>query len=311
MALLSHDPVDAGGSFYLCLTVGVAMLIGQRMLLRGVAVVTLLLLGVGAVCAGLRWTFTWALPASAADAAGPTAWMWLPGLALLIPGLCLLSALIAAYTRRSVEGAEGARPCSTRCLMPCSMGIWARSRSGETVLVNARWMSFGGSGGCGRCAGSLGRGWRQTSCLNRRMARLTTALWSCATGMAKCSLTLFTLRVYVDVLKDFGLLCMLVDETAVRLYEAKILEMNTVCAWPWIMARWATGSRMLPDGVATEINCQGLLGVDPAYARGNEGLWAELIHPDDLKGVLLARQSLLEGALDLRQLDYRIRNLCR
>ena len=54
MALLSHDPVDAGGSFYLCLTVGVAMLIGQRMLLRGVAVVTLLLLGVGAVCAGLR-----------------------------------------------------------------------------------------------------------------------------------------------------------------------------------------------------------------------------------------------------------------
>ena len=112
--------------------------------------------------------------------------MWLLGLALIPGGL--LSALIAAYTRRSVEGAEGREAMLNKVFDALPMGIWVRSRSGETVLVNARWMSFAADPeGADGARVPLGEEWAKEAneLLESEDGATTTALWSCATGMVR------------------------------------------------------------------------------------------------------------------------------
>lgn len=307
LALLTPGAWFRATHLYLPLALGFGTLMGQRLLLPGVAGVVLTLLVSLSACLFFR-------VGPFAEATGLPQFGYALGLLVVIPSMSLLSALVTGYHRRAAELAEGREAMLHKVFDALPIGIWVRARSGETVFTNSRWMSFANAAPATTNDEpiDLGDEWRHE-------AQQIIESEDCATRYraielpdqhgTNCSLTLFTLRVYVDSLKDFGLLCLLVDETAVRLYEAKIRESEyrlRMALDNTEMGYWEQDVRN--DRLSTDINCLRVFGVDAANAQDNEALWSELIHPDDTKAVLHARQTLLDGEAESFHLDYRIRN---
>ena len=307
LALVNYDASSSFGWLYFPLALGFGTLIGQRFLLPGVGGVALVSGTLLVACFVLRLGLF-------AEATGLEEFCYALAVFVVISLFSLLSALVTGYHRRSVEVAEGREAMLNKVFDALPIGIWVRSRAGETIFTNARWMSFAVDGGAGVGGDpvDLGQSWRLEAneiIESEDSATRYRAIELMDQHGTNCSLTLFTLRVYVDVLKDFGLLCLLVDETAVRLYEAKIRESEyrlRMALDNTEMGYWEQDVHS--DRISTDINCLRMLGVDTVNAQDNEALWTELIHPDDVKGVLTARHLLLDGEVEALHLDYRIRN---
>jgi len=306
LALFVESEAKLISSIFLPLALGFGILIGQRLLLRGVVIVLIVLMGALAAC--LLFSLG---PFSASI--GFREILYGIGLLITFPLLSFLSALMTGYHRRAAEVAEGREAMLNKVFDALPIGIWVRARSGVTVFANERWVSFiSAPGNEGEAALDFGYDWQaegdsildsDDSTIRYRAIELTDKHGQ------KCSMTLFTLRVYIDELKDFGILCLLIDETAVRLYEARTRDSEyrlRMALDNTEMGYWEQDVES--DQVSTDINCMRMLGVDTSNALDNEALWTELIHPDDVHSVLGSRQSLLDGDIESLNLDYRIRN---
>ncbi|MDP4611985.1 MAG: hypothetical protein NWT02_12415, partial [Opitutales bacterium] len=112
------------------------------------------------------------------------------------------------------------------------IGIWVRTRNGETVFLNDRWASFSSKDkeywmreDFTVAPVRLGTLWERSVCevldAEDGAIRYQTVELTDRSGR-ELSMTLLTLHIYIDQLEDYGTLSLLVDETALRIYEDKV-----------------------------------------------------------------------------------------
>lgn len=289
--------------FNIALLLALGFLLGQRVRMpavAGVAVVhTSVLLGTG--LGWIQYPSEWGMVQS---------WLFAFLLLVLLTGFTWVSALIAAYQKRSVEIAEGRAVIMDKVFNSLPIGIWVRDRYGETIFTNERWLSF-----CSSKPDSaeidFGEEWgreaeellkTETPSIRYRKVELEDHHGT------NCSLTLFTLRMYIDHLEDYGLLCLLVDETAVRLYEEKVRLSEQRLRMALDSEETGFWEQDLSSGrMTTNINFFRMLGVEESSIADPKEYWTDLIHPDDRTRVLRVLGDMSFAESEAKHLDYRMR----
>ena len=137
--------------------------------------------------------------------------------------------LVVGYQRRSRDLQEQGRNMLHKMFDALPIGVWVRARNGGTIFVNERWASFGDQAADTIMESAdtvppvdLGPGWEdelkailesEDGAIRYRSIELRDN-----TGQTS-SLTLLSLGLYIDPLEEMGTLSLLIDETALRLYE--------------------------------------------------------------------------------------------
>lgn len=303
LTLYNLDSDTVWARFTLPLLFAIAFLLGQRMGSRAVIVVAivqsigLLVVGFGWIQMPIAWT-------------GLQSWWFALLMLALLTGFTWVSSLIAAYQSRSVELACGREAMMDKVFNSLPVGIWVRNRGGETIFSNERWLSF-----CSQVPRGaeldFGEDWQleaedllisENPTIRYRKVELEDHHGT------SCSLTLFTLRMYIDHLDDYGLLCLLVDETAVRLYEEKVRLSEQRLRMALDSEETGFWEQDLSSGqMSTNLNFFRMLGVEEASVTDPKKYWTDLIHPDDRALALkeLGDMSFAEG--EVKHLDYRMR----
>jgi len=240
------------------------------------------------------------------------------GLVAIFSTVSLLSAIVAGYHLRSAQIAEGREHMLHKVLDSLPIGIWVRSPSGATVFANERWASFS--------LMSVSEIMNSTSTeapvdLGAQWESERQALLSGDAGGVRCQrvdltdhagnhccMTLLTLRMYIDDVCGDGTLSLLVDETALRLYEERVQasEHRLRMALDNLeMAFWEQDF----DGrkIYRDANWYRILDVAEDEVVDERQEWQGRIHPDDHPRVLGAYRAFLANASEPLEMDYRIR----
>ena len=205
------------------IALGLAVTIALRARLAGVlgvALLSLILLVLSAFFSGPAWDgsrFFYAL-----------------SLVGVIAVFASFAGLVVGYHRRSRDLQEQGRNMLHKMFDALPIGVWVRARDGSTIFVNERWASFGDQSADVIMESAdrappvdLGPGWEDElqAILKRDDGgiRYRSIELQDNTGHTS-SLTLLSLGLYIDPLEEMGTLSILVDETALRLYE-KDLEL--------------------------------------------------------------------------------------
>ncbi len=292
-------------------TMAIAVGAGLRFRMAGtLAILALLVLvvayawvaGIGVFAAGAFWEHL----------------LFAVGLVVLFVSITFLSAVVVGYHLRTAGLASEREDLMHRVLDALPIGVWVRSRDGSTVFVNERWASFSPmtvaeimSSGSLQSPVDLGEEWeaeRQTllSSNNGSIRYQQVALVD--NRGRSSSMTLLTLRVYIDEEEGVGTLSLLVDETALRLYEEQIkssehrlrMALDTV-----EMGFWEQD--VVSGEIFRDANWSRILEVDTATVLDEQQEWQERIHPDDADRVLREYKSFFSHGEDPLEIDYRIR----
>ena len=281
----------------------IAFLLGQRLGARAVVMVAvvqalaMVAIGVGWVSLPIEWT-------------SMQGWWFAMLLLGLLTGFTWISSLIGAYQNRSFEIALGREAMMDKVFNSLPIGIWVRERGGDTVFTNERWLSFGANVP-GGAEVDFGEDWQkevqelmetEAPSIRYRKVELEDEHGT------RCSLTLFSLRMYIDHLDDYGLLCLLVDETAVRLYEEKVRLSEQRLRMALDSEETGFWEQDLSSGqMTTNLNFFRMLGVEESSLADPTEYWTDLIHPDDRSRVMqvLGDMSFAEG--EVKHIDYRMR----
>lgn len=146
----------------------------------------------------------------------------------------LTAAVAVGYSRRSAEVAHQRQNLLYKIFDALPIGIWVRARDGRTLFVNERWASFSPmsvreilSSQSNEPPVDLGEGWIKEldTVLHSNDSAIRYQAIDLADNAGRCSsMTLLTLRMMIDYEDEFGTLSLLVDETALRLYEEKVRQ---------------------------------------------------------------------------------------
>ena len=121
------------------------------------------------------------------------------------------------------------------------------------------------------------------------------------------SMTLLTLKVFINESEGEGTLSLLVDETALRLYEEQIrlsehrlrMALDTVEMGFW--------EQDLGSGeIFRDVNWSRILELDSVDVQDHKKEWQERIHPDDRDRVLAAYVRFIDNGSEPLEIDYRI-----
>ena len=240
------------------------------------------------------------------------------GMVVLFVSITFLSAIVVGYHLRTTELANEHEYLMHRVLDALPIGVWVRSRDGSTVFINERWAGFSTmavaevmSSGSREPPVDLGEEWEaeRQELLNSDDGSIHYQHVDLVDNRGRsCSMTLLTLSVYIDESEGVGTLSLLVDETALRLYEEQIrdsehrlrMALDTV-----EMGFWEQD--LLSGEIFRDTNWSRILEVDTAKVLDERQEWQGRIHPDDRGRVLEAYVSFLENGAAPLEIDYRIR----
>jgi signal transduction histidine kinase len=238
-------------------------------------------------------------------------------LLVLFVAAMFFCALVAGYHLRSAEIANEREHLMHRVLDALPIGVWVRSPGGETVFVNERWASFS--------AFTVEEIMRSDSCdapvdLGEQWEAEREELLNSDDGAIRyqyvdledrhgclSSMTLLTLKVYIDDSVGVGTLSLLVDETALRLYEEQIrlserrlrMALDTVGMGFWDF-------NLSSGEIYRDTNWCRILEVNAATVSHDQEEWKRRLHPNDRDRVLEQYADFLhKGAVTL-EIDYRI-----
>ena len=240
------------------------------------------------------------------------------GLLAIFAAVSFLSAIVAGYHLRSADLAIGREHMLHTVLDSLPIGVWVRSPGGETVFVNERWASFSlmsvdeiMNSASTEAPIDLGAQWE-----SERQALLSGDAGGVRcqrvdltdhTG-THCCMTLLTLRMYIDDVSGIGTVSLLVDETALRLYEQRIQVSEHRLRMALDNAEMAFWERdLLNQTIYCDASWYRMLDVAQAEVVDE---WQELqrrMHPDDRLSVLGAYRAFSEDGSELLELDYRLR----
>ena len=239
------------------------------------------------------------------------------GVLVLFISITFFCAIVVGYHLRTVDLADEREYLMHRVLDALPIGVWVRSRDGRTVFINERWASFSPmsvsevmSSELKAPPVDLGEQWEADR----------EALFSSDDGTIRyqhvdlmnntgrsSSMTLLTLKVYIDESEGEGTLSLLVDETALRLYEEQIrlsehrlrMALDTVEMGFW--------EQDLTTGeIFRDVNWSRILELDSVNVQDHKKEWQERIHPDDRNRVLAAYVRFIGDGSEPLEIDYRI-----
>ena len=239
------------------------------------------------------------------------------GMLVLFISITFFCAIVVGYHLRTVDLADEREHLIHRVLDALPIGIWVRSRDGRTVFINERWASFSPrsvpeimSSEFQAPPVDLGEQWEADR----------EALFSSDDGAIRCqhvdlidntgrssSMTLLTLKVFINESEGEGTLSLLVDETALRLYEEQIrlsehrlrMALDTVEMGFW--------EQDLGSGeIFRDVNWSRILELDSVDVQDHKKEWQGRIHPDDRDRVLAAYVRFIDNGSKPLEIDYRI-----
>jgi signal transduction histidine kinase len=226
-------------------------------------------------------------------------------------------AIVVGYHLRTVELADAREHLMHRLLDALPIGVWVRSRDGRTVFINERWASFSGmsvpeimSSKLQAPPVDLGEQWEADR----------EALFSSDDGTIRyqhvdliddtgrsSSMTLLTLKIYIDESEGEGSLSLLVDETALRLYEEQIRSSEHRLRMALDTVEMGFWEQDLASGeIFRDVNWSRILELDSVNVEDHKKEWQERIHTDDRDRVLAAYGRFIDDGSEPLEIDYRI-----
>ncbi|HKK18253.1 MAG TPA: PAS domain-containing protein, partial [Opitutales bacterium] len=304
--LLTGEYVESA-SLLAPLAVGLSVMAGLRFRLAGA-------IASGLIAVSVFWT------AYAFD------WGGLPqrgiffgaGLVLLIYLFSFCASMVVNYHLRTGEIAALRETMLRHVLDSLPIGVWVRSRHGQTVFVNQRWADFSGksadrilASGSTEPPVDLGPHWEgdlekvlhsDGSAVRYRSIELTDG------DGQRCTLNLLSLKLYIDHLDDFGTLSLLVDETAVRVREQRVEESRHNLKLALDNARMGFWDQDVTNKKAScDENWFRLIGLEYDPSIDPIEVWKAHLHPDDRLRVLSEYGDYYGRPGETFKTDYRIR----
>lgn len=288
--------------------VGLGVLAGLRFQMVGaIGAGTLLLLifGLSAI-----------LPLEGTDRPPP---IYVFSLAGVVAGFSSITALVVGYERRSVALRDQERSLLDKIFNALPVGVWLRARDGRSIFVNDRWADFTGctaqqimESSDSRGLIDLGPEWEaeRQEILERNDSgvRYRSLELKDNRGSSR-DLTLLSLGIYIDPLEEMGTLSLLIDETALRLYENKARRSERGLRLALDSALMGFWEESLETGqVLGDANWFGLLGLEPMQDIASLDIWEARLHPGDRERVHRAYEAFLEKGEGTMRIDYRIRH---
>ncbi|CAA6692594.1 MULTISPECIES: ATP-binding protein [unclassified Lentimonas] len=240
------------------------------------------------------------------------------GLFVLFLSAMFFCAIVAGYHLRSAEISTEREFLMHRVLDALPIGVWVRAPKGQTVFVNERWASFSMlsveeimDSDSPAPPVYLGEEWEveRQELLNSDDGAIRYKHVDLVDNHDRsCSMTLLTLRVFIDDVLGVGTLSLLVDETALRMYEEQVevsehrlrMALDTVEMGFW---EQDLGTRE----IYRDTNWYRILKVDPVDVANEQDEWQGRIHADDRDRVLGAYVNFLRHSTEPLEIDYRIR----
>lgn len=244
--------------------------------------------------------------------------IFLVGFNSLGASLSLAASLLVGYHRRSAELAVQEQNLLYKVFNSLPIGIWVRARNGRSLFVNERWASFSSlsveeilASESQQPPVDLGEEWNQEviklldsddSAVRYQSIELTD------NRKVRSSMTLLTLRMLIDHENDFGTLSLLVDETALRLYEKKIQQSEQNLHLALNNARMGFWDEYVQSKEARcDENWFQLIDAERLPDQSPVQIWESRLHPDDRARVLDQYREFYHHGEGSMRLDYRIR----
>lgn len=291
------------------LAVGLSVLAGLRFRLAGA-------IASGLIAVSIFWiayAFDWgALPERGV--------FFGAGLVLLIYLFSFCASLVVSYHIRAAERSGLRETMLRHALDSLPIGVWVRSRRGQTIFVNERWADFSDQDVKDILESSsttppvdLGEGWEaelgEVLQSDGDLARYRTIGLTDVEGQ-RCTLNLLSLKLYIDHLDDFGTLSLLVDETAVRVRDQRVEESRHNLKLALDNAQMGFWDEDLATGKAVcDANWFRLLGMEYDASIDPIEMWEALLHPDDKRRVLAEYDDYYKKPGSTLKTDYRIRGV--
>ncbi|MEO0508906.1 MAG: ATP-binding protein [Verrucomicrobiota bacterium] len=240
------------------------------------------------------------------------------GLVLLICLFSFSAALAVSYHVRTADIATQRENMLHKVFDSLPIGAWVRALDGQTVFVNERWASFSDREAYDIMHSSstqppvdLGEEWaaelEDLLTSDSGAVRYRSIDLEDCDGQS-CSMTLLTLRLYIDHLDEYGTLALLIDETALRMYEKRMQKSQDslrVALDNAGMGFWDE------DVVRKRATCDaawfGLMGLEYDASADPLQVWEERLHPDDRMRVDAAYNEYYKKGEGSLRIDYRIR----
>ena len=249
---------------------------------------------------------------------GGAAFLLILGFGVVSLGFSAAAAIAVGYSRRSEELVKKERKLILKVFDALPIGIWVRARDGRSLFVNERWASFSPrdladivDSDSTEPPVDLGSEWEATvaevldsedGAVRYKVIDLTDQ------GGGTSSMTLLTLRMFIDSENDFGTLSLLVDESALRAYEAKIRESRANLDQALNNARMGFWEENIKTNQVTcDENWYHLIGFASAPEMSPIELWKSLVHPEDRDWLRDSYLKFYRSLGDTLHLEYRIR----
>ncbi|MGZ0656259.1 PAS domain-containing sensor histidine kinase [Coraliomargarita sp. W4R53] len=250
---------------------------------------------------------------------GLQSFLFFSGFSLLVGVFSLAAALAIGYRQRTVEMTVQRQNLLYKIFDALPIGIWVRARDGRSLFVNDRWAGFSPlsveqilSSGSTESPVDLGSDWNR--CVSEILASEDSAVRYQSIELTdsagrQLSMTLLTLRMMVDQEDDFGTLSLLVDETALRLYEEKIRQSEENLHLALNNARMGFwDGNLKTKQVRCDENWYHLIGVEHVEGTSTLEEWEARLHPDDSARIRELYREFYQSGGDSMRVDYRIRD---
>ncbi|MFU8848038.1 MAG: PAS domain-containing sensor histidine kinase [Opitutales bacterium] len=241
------------------------------------------------------------------------------GWVLLIYLFSFCASSVVDFHTRALERAQQRENMLRQVMDSLPIGVWVRSRAGQTVFVNERWADFSPmtaqqilESSLGEAPVALGDGWEAElqelldspgDSVHYRAIQLTDDEDNVH------SLNWLSLKLYIEYLEDYGTLSILVDETAVRVREQRFEDSQQNLRLAMDNARigfWNLDFKT--KQLICDANWYRLLGIDYDPTVEPSEIWQERLHPDDKPSVDVAYENFFKTCEGTLKIDCRIRN---
>jgi signal transduction histidine kinase len=244
--------------------------------------------------------------------------LFIGSFSVMVATFSSLAALVIGSQERVAELAVHRQNLLYKIFDSLPIGIWVRARNGRSLFVNERWAGFS-SQSVKEILNSdsleppveLGPEWAfgvQDVLNSEHSAVRYQAIELADSAGCKSNMTLLTLRMWIDQENDYGTLSLLVDETALRLYEEKVrrseqnlhLALNSARMGFWEL-------KVKSFEVVCDENWYRLIDAAKEANVSPRHLWEERLHPDDHDRIYALYRNFIRCGSASICADYRIR----
>ena len=240
------------------------------------------------------------------------------GMVSIFTTVSFVAAIVTGYNLQTASIAVHRQNMLHKIFDSLPIGIWVRARTGETVFVNDRWASFSPMTKEEILASTsqeppvkLGILWEKAAIdvldATENPIRYQSIELKDNQGN-ESSMTLLTLGIFIDQIHDYGTLSLLVDETALRIYEEKVRTSEHSLRLALDNADMGFWDQDLTTRkVSCDANWLRILGLKQSEGDEPLKLWKERLHPDDKERVQDSYRKYFESGEGSMQIDYRVR----